>query len=93
MLEIDSAAAMEAALAKMDEGQREHLRVVISELIRCYIDDKCHGLVLISGDDDPFFKMIAVNSTDMETYETMRRADEYVGLHVMRGAPPKEQFN
>ena len=93
MLEINSAADMEAAVNKLDESQREHLRIVITELIRCYIDDKYHGMVLVSGEDDPFFKMVAVNSTDMEAYELLRRADEYVALHVMKDAPPKEQFN
>lgn len=84
---------MEAALVKMDESQREHLRLVITELIRCYVDEKYHGMVLVSGEDDPFFKMIAVNSTDMEAYELMRRADNYIAMHVMQDAPPKEQFN
>lgn len=81
------------ALEKMTEDQRDHLRVVITELIQCYLDDDMHGMVLVGKAPYAPFKIMAVNTTDMDAFELLSAAREYIDYSVMEDAPPKEQFN
>jgi|GEM_PF-6175406 hypothetical protein len=90
---IETAEDMERALAKMDDEQRGHLKLLISELIQCYIDDELHGLVLIGRGQYAALKMIAVNATDMSAAALLTMAGEYMHQVTMEDAPPKEKFN
>lgn len=90
---IDTAEEMEAALLKMDEDQREHLRVLISELVQCYITEDLHGLVLVGKGQFKPLKIMSVNATDMEAAVLLSVANEYINYAAMQDAPPKEQFN
>ena len=97
MLELNSAEDMERALAKMSEEQRDHLKLVISELIQCYIDDDTHGLLLVANDSKnethKKMKILSINATDMEAASLMQTAKEFINYSVMEDAPPKEKFN
>lgn len=90
---INSAEEMETALAKMDADQREHLRIVISELIQCYLNDDLHGMVLIGKQPFLQFKLIAVNTNEIDAGNLLNAANEYVHESAMEDAPPKELFN
>lgn len=84
---------IEVAVNKMTEEQRTHLRIVISELIRCYLDDETHGMVLVGRTPYNPFKIMAVNTNEMDAAELLSAAQEYVNASLMDDAPPKEQFN
>jgi hypothetical protein len=90
---ITTAEEMETAVNKMTPDQREHLRIVISELIRCYLDDDLHGLVLIGKAPYEPFKIMAVNTNEMDAAELLMAAQDYIHGNVMEDAPPKEKFN
>lgn len=90
---IDTAEDMEAALRKMDDDQRAHLRILISELVQCYITEDLHGLVLIGKGQFSPLKVMSVNATDMEAAALLSVANEYINYAAMQDAPPKEQFN
>ena len=54
MTDISTAEEMEHALSLMDSDQHQHLRMLISEVIQCYVDDDLHGLLLIGrGQNQP----------------------------------------
>jgi hypothetical protein len=84
---------METALTKMSEEQRDHLRIVISELIQCYLDDDLHGMVLIGKEPFERFKVMAVNTNEMDAVKLLGTVNDYVQESVMDDAPPKELFN
>lgn len=84
---------MEKALESMDEEQRDHLRIAISELVRCYTDDTRHGIIILTADGETTCKLIAVNTTDMDAADMLHAADQHIHYRVLSDAPPKEQFN
>jgi hypothetical protein len=84
---------IETAVNKMTEDQRRHLRIVISELIQCYLNDDIHGMVLVGRPPYEPFKIMAVNTNEMDAAELLSAAREYINGAVMEDAPPKEKFN
>lgn len=90
---ISNVQEMETALTKMSEEQRDHLRIVISELIQCYLDDDLHGMVLIGKEPFERFKVMAVNTNEMDAVKLLGTVNDYVQESVMDDAPPKELFN
>jgi len=88
-----NAVDIEAALAKMTEDQRDHLRFVIGELIQCYLEEDKHGLLLITGDKDPHLTLIAINATDMEAAHLLGSADNFLNFRLLDEAPPKGMMN
>jgi hypothetical protein len=93
MTEISTAEEMEHALSLMDADQHQHLRMLISEVIRCYVEDDLHGLLLIGRGQDKPMKVIAINATEMDAAALLSTADTYINYTVMEDAPPKENFN
>jgi hypothetical protein len=81
------------ALERMTEGQRDHLRIVITELIQCYLHDDMHGMVLVGKPPYEPFKIMAVNTNEMDAAGLLRAAQEYIDYNIMEDAPPKELFN
>lgn len=93
MFEVATQEDMERALAKMTEDQREHLKLVITELMHCYLDDNTHGLLLIGKNGAGPLKLLSINATDMEAASLMLMANDIVNYTVLEDAPPKEKFN
>ncbi len=95
MFEVNSAEDMERALAKMSEDQRDHLKLVITELVNCYINDDVHGLLMVGSNSEMprKIKILSINATDMEAAALMETAKEFIDYSVMEDAPPKEKFN
>ena len=90
---IETAEDMEAALLKMDSDQRDHLRIVISELVKCYLNEDLHGLLLIGQGQFKPLKIMSINATEMEAAALLTVANEYISYSAMQDAPPKEKFN
>jgi hypothetical protein len=93
MTEISTAEEMEYALSLMDSDQHQHLRMLISEVIQCYVDDDLHGLLLIGRGQNQPMTVIAINATEMDAAALLSTADQYINYTVMGDAPPKENFN
>ena len=93
MYEIANEKDMERALELMSPEQREHLRIVISQIVQCYIKDDTHGLLIIGEDGVIPLKIMAMNTSDIEAAKLMASANDYINFIVMEDAPPKEQFN
>lgn len=92
-LKINNQADMEAALEQMSPEQREHLKVVLNHLVECYLNDDTHGLLLVTGGEDPYLKILAINSTDMEAAGLLGSADQFLNFRLLDDAPPKEMMN
>lgn len=83
---------MEACLGQMNSHQVEHLRMLISQVIECYVNPDKHA-VLIIGDESPVVAVLAVNATDMDAAELLQVADKHLHYRAVEDAPPKEMFN
>lgn len=83
---------MEACLEKMNVHQREHFRLVISQLIECYVNDNKHGVVII-GDESPLVAVMSINASEMDAAELLQIADKHLHYRAVEDAPPKEMFN
>ena len=84
--------ALEGRLALMSDEEREHFKMVILLLVRCYGPDPDQAVLLIKTDGE-MAGLITMNADDMEATELLVEATEFFGHLNMRGAPPKEAFN
>jgi hypothetical protein len=81
------------ALEMMTEDQREHLRIVITELIQCYVNTDLHGVVLVGRAPYSQYKVMMTNADEMDAAKLLAAAGAFVTESVMEDAPPKDQFN
>ena len=82
---------IETAIVKMAEEQREQLKIIISMLVKAYVDDNYRAVVLYETPDN--FQICTVNATEYETVNLLGMADEYVNFRVMQTAPEKGMMN
>ena len=84
---------IEARVNAMSEGQREHLRSLIYEFVRCYDKDSKDCAVIILGSGDSLDNVITMNCDHMEATKLMLAANDFFGYLNTRDAPPREMFN
>ena len=90
---LKSSEEIDAIVAKMSEDQRHHFRMLIDELLNCYVKADTHGLLLMSADSEDVITFIAVNANDMEAAELLGYADDMLHFRILDKAPPKEMMN
>jgi len=83
---------LERRLALMSEEEREHFKMVIMQLVKCYGPDPDQAVLLIKSKGE-MAGVITMNVDDMEAAELMLEANDFFGYLNMAGAPPKEAFN
>ena len=84
--------ALEGRLALMSEEEREHFKMVVLLLVKCYGPDPNQAVLLIKTDGE-MAGLITMNADDMEAAELLLEANDFFGYLNMAGAPPKEAFN
>lgn len=84
--------ALEGRLALMSDEEREHFKMVVLQLVRCYGDDPDQAVLLIKSKGE-MAGLITMNADDMEAAELLLEANDFFGYLNMAGAPPKEAFN
>lgn len=91
--------AMEEAVAKMDETQRQHFKWLCAALLSCYVNQDLRALVLI-GQDDVFAgtavdltQIQSVNCNDMHGIQLLTHAMAQMDSMLMADAPPRALFN
>lgn len=84
---------IEAQVAAMTEAQRDHFKMLLVALLRCYAEDK-HAAVVILGDlSDESASVVTVNCNEMDAATLLLAADDFFNYINMRGAPAKEAMN
>jgi len=83
---------IEQRLTIMTEEEREHFKMVVLQLVRCYGDDPDQAVLLIKSKGE-MAGLITMNVDDMEAAELLLEANDFFGYLNMAGAPPKEAFN
>lgn len=84
---------IERCVEGMSEHQRDHLRALIYEFVKCYDKDSKDCALVILGNDQSLNNIISVNCDTMEAANLMQAADNFLGCLNTRDAPPKEMFN
>jgi hypothetical protein len=89
---MDTEQILEARLALMDDDEKQHFKIVIMELIKCYGPDPDQALILFNG-SDRLGGIVSLNCTEMDAAELLLEANNFFGYLNTIGAPPKEAFN
>jgi hypothetical protein len=84
---------IEQRVMAMTDNQREHLRSLIYEFVRCYDKSNTDCAVVILGTDKGIDNIITMNCDSMEASNLMLAANDFFGYLNTRDAPPKEMFN
>ena len=84
--------ALEGRLALMSDEEREHFKMVVLLLVKCYGPDPDQAVLLIKSKGE-MAGLITMNADDMEAMELLLEANDFFGYLNMAGAPPKEAFN
>lgn len=84
---------IERRISAMSEGQREHLRSLIYEFVKCYDKDGKDCAVVILGSGDGIDNIITMNCDSMEAAKLLVATNDFFGYLNIKDAPPKEMFN
>ena len=84
---------IEARVSVMSESQREHLRSLIYEFVKCYDKDGKDCAVVILGSGDGIDNVITMNCDSMEAANLLVATNDFFGYLNTKDAPPKEMFN
>ncbi len=91
--QTEDAIAFMAKVESMSQEARDHFKIVIEQLITCYLDEKSHAVVLIDHDDNDKTAMIAVNANEMEVANLLNIGALASASMVMEDMPDKGMLN
>jgi len=77
----------------LSKEQREHLRILVKKIVECYLDEKAHGVIVISKDDETRATLLTVNCDEMDAAITLGKLELLYTELNMADAPPKEMMN
>ena len=89
---MDHEQTLEARLALMSDEERNHFKMVIMELIKCYGPDADQAVILFNG-SEKLSGIVSLNCDEMEAAALLLEANDFFGYLNTIGAPPKEAFN
>lgn len=84
---------IEERVNAMSENQREHLRSLIYEFVRCYDKGSKDCAVIIFGTGDNIDNVVTMNCDSMEAAKLLEASNDFFGYLNTKDAPPKEMFN
>lgn len=77
----------------LSQEKRDHLRLVVKTLMKCYTDDKAHGVVLVDHDDSDRTEMLCINANEMDAAMIVGLAATAMTNDIMAEMPDKEMLN
>ena len=91
--QLGEAAEFMAQIDSLSQGKRDHLRVVVKLIMRCYTDPKAHGVILIDHEDSDRTEMMAINAGEMEAAALLGIASAAMTNEIMSDMPDKGMLN
>lgn len=82
-----------AQVDSLSQEKRDHFRLAVKKLIKCYTDPKAHGVVLIDHDDSDKTEMLAINANEMEALCIVGLAATAMTQEAMADMPDKGMLN
>ena len=84
---------IDRAIGKLDEAERDYLKLIISRVIRCFVDDDHEAVLLFGKDGTTQIAMCTVNCEEIPAANMITYAYNMTSFMATMGAPPKEKFN
>jgi hypothetical protein len=94
MLDTLSLEELNTRVSGMTEEDKQHFRMVLTLVLRCYGEgSENHALLIHSHPDSPAAEFMTINCSDMEATEILNIVSSYMNFASTADAPPKEKFN
>ena len=81
------------AINELDEAEREYLKLLISRVVRCFVDDDHEAVLLFGREGASQIAMCTVNCDEIPAANMVSYAYNLTSFMVTRDAPAKEKFN
>ena len=82
-----------AQVDSLSKDKRDHLRLVVKTLMKCYTDDKAHGVLLVDHEDSDRSEMMCINASEMEAAMIVGIASSALTNEIMSDMPDKGMLN
>ena len=87
-------AELEAHIASMTTAEKQHFKLLICTLARCYGEKpEFQGLVLLGIPEKAACSVLSLNCEEMEGAKMLQAATDFFSFINTQDAPPKEMFN
>ena len=84
---------IDRAINGLDDAERDYLKLIISRVVRCFIDDDHEAVLLFGKDGTTQIAMCTVNCDEIPAANMINYAYNLTSFMVTAGAPAKEKFN
>ena len=81
------------AISELDDAERDYLKLIISRVVRCFVDDDHEAVLLFGREGTTQIAMCTVNCDDIPAANMINYAHNLTSFMATVGAPPKEKFN
>ena len=81
------------AIERLDDGQREHYRLLSKALLNCYVNGGQRAAVIIGREQDSSATLIAVNADNTQITELLAQMSQLMGAGVVDGRQYQMAFN
>ena len=84
---------IDKAIGELDEAEREYLKLLISRIVRCFVDDDHEAVLLFGRESASQISMCTVNCDEIPAANMVNYAHNLTSFMVTADAPAKEKFN
>jgi hypothetical protein len=81
------------AIGELDDAEREYLKLLISRVIRCFVDDDHEAVLLFGKEGTTQIAMCTVNCDEIPAANMINYAYNLTSFMATVDAPAKEKFN
>jgi hypothetical protein len=84
---------IDRAINGLDDAERDYLKLIISRVVRCFIDEDHEAVLLFGKDGTTQIAMCTVNCDEIPAANMINYAYNLTSFMVTADAPAKEKFN
>lgn len=84
---------IDRAISELTEAERDYLKLIISRVVRCFVDDDHEAVLLFGREGATQIAMCTVNCDEIPAANMVNYAHNLTSFMTTVDAPPKEKFN
>lgn len=81
------------ALNDIDDDAREYLKLLLSRVMRCFVDTEYRAVLIFKKPDEEMTSVCTANCDEATAAEVLSQAYNTMMFMSTADAPPKEKFN
>jgi len=81
------------AIENIDADEREYLKLLISRVMRCFVDPEYRAVMIFKRPEDDMSSVCTVNCDEETVANVLSQAYNTMIFMSTADAPPKENFN